>query len=131
EMTAPAGFHVTHDPPRGGRDYHPVRVDAVDSQPNIDDSPRETVIDVPLDPQPSRPVGLLELQPKWPLGVRDRSLPLPDNGPCNRRDRHCDQQQRLHPQFLSARIRGTDKGAFTALSSTAFFSKTIARIAVL
>src|SRR5262249_16600416 len=81
--------------------------------PNVGDSPRETVVNVPLDPRPARPVGLFELEPKWPLGVRHRSLRRRDNGPGNRRDRHCNQQQRLHLRFLSAKIRVADTGAFT------------------
>ena len=55
EITAIAGFHVTHDPPRGGRGHRPVRVDAVNSHPNIRDSPREAVVDVPRDPSPRGP----------------------------------------------------------------------------
>src|SRR4030095_10174182 len=69
EITATAGVHVTHDPPRGGRGHRPARVDAVNPQPNIGDSPREAVVDVPRDPQPSRAVGRRELEPKWRLRV--------------------------------------------------------------
>jgi hypothetical protein len=83
EIAATAGFHVTQLPSHGRRGHRPARVDGVDAQPNIRDSPRETVVDVPLDSQPSRAVGLCELEPKWRLCVRRRGLRLRDNGPCN------------------------------------------------
>src|SRR5207244_854494 len=65
EITATGCFHVADHPPRGRCGHHPVRVDALDSYPNVGDSPREAVVDVPLDAEPSGAVGLRELESKW------------------------------------------------------------------
>ena len=55
EITATAGFHITQNPPPGRRGHRPARVDTVDAQPNVGDSPREAVVEYPSTPSPRGP----------------------------------------------------------------------------